>query len=247
VTRYATHANSRVRPLCYPTRMTRLARAIVPGLPHHVTQRGNRRQPTFFSSEDYLLYMALMGESCRRYRVDIWAYCLMPNHVHLIAVPLTLDGLRRAIGEAHRRYTLQINGQREWRGYLWQGRFSSFVMDDRYAIAAARYIELNPVRAQLVSRAEDYPWSSARAHLLGRDDALVTAAPLLARVPEWRTFLGAEVKTDDGKKFRRHETTGRPLGAEAFVSHVENLLGRVLRPRRPGPIAAGGTRLPVSP
>src|SRR6266550_2593947 len=149
-----------VRPLWYPTHMTRLARAIVPGLPHHVTQRGNRRQPTFFSSEDYLLYMALMAESCRRYRVDIWAYCLMPNHVHLIAVPSTSDSLRRAIGEAHRRYTLEINGLREWRGYLWQGRFSSFVMDDRYTIAAARYIELNPVRAQLVLRAEDYPWSS---------------------------------------------------------------------------------------
>src|SRR5439155_17620732 len=108
--------------------------------------------------------------------------CLMPNPVHLIAVPLTSDGLQRAIGEAHRRYTLEINVPRGWRGHLWQGRFSSFVMDDRYTLAAARYVELNPVRAQLVSRAEEYPWSSAQAHLLGRDDGLVCATPLLARV-----------------------------------------------------------------
>jgi putative transposase len=148
VRRYATHANRLCQTLCYPTDMTRLARAIVPGLPHHVN---------------------------------------------------------------------------------------------------ARYIELNPVRAKLVSRAEDYPWSSARAHLLGRDDALVTAASLLARVPEWRTFLGADAKTDDDGMFRRHETTGRPLGADAFISHGENLLGRVLRRRKPGPIAAGRAGVPLPP
>jgi len=222
--------------------MARLARAIVPGLPHHITQRGNRRQRTFFSNDDYLLYMALMAEWCRRYRVDVWAYCLMPNHVHLIAVPLTSDGLQRAIGEAHRRYTLEINVPRGWRGHLWQGRFSSFVMDDRYTLAAARYVELNPVRAQLVSRAEEYPWSSAQAHLLGRDDGLVCATPLLARVPDWRTFLGGDATPYDAGEFRRHETTGRPLGTDAFVSHVEGLLGRILRPRKPGPIAAGATR-----
>ena len=115
-------------------------------------------------------------------------------------------------------------------------------MDDRYTLAAARYVELNPVRAQLVSRAEEYPWSSARAHLLGRDDALATAAPLLERVPDWRTFLGGDATPYDAGEFRRHETTGRPLGTDAFVSHVEGLLGRILRPRKPGPIAAGATR-----
>src|ERR1700704_2438685 len=89
--------------------MPRLARAVVPDFPHHVTQRGNRRQQTFFCNDDYLLYMALIAEWCHRYRVEVWAYCLMPNHVHLIAVPTTPGGLRRAIGEAHRRYTLEVN------------------------------------------------------------------------------------------------------------------------------------------
>jgi putative transposase len=113
----------------------------------------------------------------------------MPNQTHLIAVPSSEEGLRRAIGEAHRRYTRRINFREEWRGNLWQGRFASFVMDKAYLLAAARYIELNPVRAKLANRAEDWRWSSARAHLLGRDDCLVKAAPLLAMIGDWQAFL----------------------------------------------------------
>ena len=133
--------------------MARLARLVIPGLPHHVTQRGNRRQQTFFNDGDYAAYLELMADWCREEGVEIWSYCLMPNHVHLIAVPKTEDGLRRAIGEAHRRYTRRINFREKWRGYLWQGRFASFIMDKPYLLAAARYVELNPVRAKLVDRA----------------------------------------------------------------------------------------------
>jgi len=215
--------------------MPRLARTVVPDFPHHVTQRGNRRQQTFFGDHDYLLYTALMAEWCHRCRVEIWAYCLMPNHAHLIAVPTTPDGLRRAIGEAHRRYTLEVNRREGWRGHLWQGRFASFVMDDRYTLAAARYVELNPVRAGLVARAGDYPWSSARAHLLGRDDALIAAAPLLARVDTWSAFLGQGAEEDVTDQLRKHESTGRPLGSDAFVDYLEGLLQRALRPLRSGP------------
>ena len=216
--------------------MPRLARAVVPGLPHHVTQRGNRRQKTFFQLDDYLLYMALMGEECQRFGVEILAYCLMPNHVHLIAVPSTEDALRRAVGEAHRRYTQKINQREGWRGYLWQGRFASFVMDERHTRAAARYIEMNPVRAGLVQRAGDYPWSSARAHLLGRDDALATVAPLLQGVSDWRAFLATAAQAEESDQIRAHETTGRPLGADGFIDQVEKALGRILRPRKPGPV-----------
>ena len=111
--------------------MARLARVVIPGMPHHVTQRGNRRQPTFFDDEDYAAYLELMADGCREEGVAIWAYCLMPNHVHLIGVPETEQSLRRAIGEAHRRYTRRINFRERWRGYLWQGRFASFVMDEQ--------------------------------------------------------------------------------------------------------------------
>jgi REP-associated tyrosine transposase len=215
-------------------RMPRIARAVVPGLPHHVTQRGNRRQLTFFCPDDYRLYISLMCEWCRRCGVQIWAYCLMPNHSHLIAVPPSADALRRAIGQAHNAYTRQVNRREGWTGHLWQGRFASFAMDERHVIAAARYIEFNPVRANLVHRPGDYPWSSARAHLTGRDDALVVAAPLLARVPDWSAFLGTRADADVAERVRKHASTGRPLGSDAFVEQVEKQLNRSLRKGTPG-------------
>jgi len=134
--------------------MARVARVVAPGLPHHVTQRGNRRMDAFFCEDDYAVYLALMAEWCARYEVVVWAYCLMPNHVHLVAVPETLEGLSRAIGEAHRRYTRHVNFREGWRGHLWQERFASFVMDQDHLLTAMRYIELNPVKAGLVDRPE---------------------------------------------------------------------------------------------
>lgn len=178
--------------------MARLARLVIPGLPHHVTQRGNRRQQTFFNDGDYKAYLELMADWCREEGVEIWVYCLMPNHVHLIAVPAREQSLRRAIGEAHRRYTRRINFREKWRGYLWQGRFASFVMDEPHLIAAARYVESNPVRAGLVSDAAEWPWSSARPHLKGRDDRLVRRpAPLLAMIPNWRAFLNSAMREEE--------------------------------------------------
>ncbi|MDI9446609.1 MAG: transposase [Planctomycetota bacterium] len=203
--------------------------------PHHVTQRGNRRQATFFCDEDYSAYLELMGQWCQEVGVAIWAYCLMPNHVHLIAVPKSADGLRRGIGEAHRRYTRRVNFREGWRGHLWQGRFASFVMDEPYLLAAARYIELNPVRAGLVVAPSDYRWSSARAHLKGKDDALVQVAPLLAMTGKWRQLLTSAVSEEQLRQFREHERTGRVLGDDAFQRRLEKKLGRVLRRQKPGP------------
>jgi putative transposase len=218
--------------------MARIARVIAPGVPHHVTQRGNRKQQTFFCDEDYHAYIALMAQWCTKYKVEIWAWCLMPNHVHLIAVPETAEGLARAVGEAHRRYTLRINGREDWRGHLWQERFASFPLDERHLLAAARYIEMNPVAAGLVKRPGDYPWSSARAHLWGEDDTLLKVAPLLGLVGDWQTFLvlSPEAELD---VLQRHERTGRPLGEEPFLIELEERLGRRLRPQRPGPKKQG--------
>jgi len=215
--------------------MARLARLVIPGLPHNVTQRGNRRQRTFFCDDDYSAYLELMSDWCREEGVEIWSYCLMPNHVHLIAVPSSADGLRRAVGEAHRRYTRRINFRKKWRGYLWQGRFASFVMDELYLVAAARYVELNPVRAKLVPHARAWRWSSARAHLKGRDDRLVKAAPLLAMVDDWKAFLKSAIREEELQDLREHGRTGRPLGSSMFLDCLEGLVGRVLRPQRPGP------------
>ena len=215
--------------------MARIARVIAAGIPHHVTQRGNRSMPTFFHDGDYRAYIALLAHWCRKCGVEIWAYCLMPNHVHLIAVPETDDGLRCGIGEAHRRYSRMINFRENWRGHLWQGRFASFPMDETYLLAAARYVEMNPVRSRLAPVAESWPWSSAQAHLTSRDDELVTVAPLLELAGDWRHFLagaGEEERTHD---IRKHERTGRPLGKESFIEHLETVLERTLKRGKPGP------------
>lgn len=218
--------------------MARLARVVVPGLPHHVTQRGNRRGPTFFEERDYRLYRDLLGAAASASGTAIWAYCLMPNHVHVIATPRDASGLRRTFADLHRRYTRAINARNGWTGHLWQARFGSVPMDEDHLAAALRYVSLNPVRAHLVERAEDWPWSSVRAHLSGRDDGLVTLAPVLARTGSFATFL--DQPYDEPAAFdalRRAETIGRPLGSDTWIRQIERDLARPLAPRKPGPKA----------
>ena len=215
--------------------MARIARVVGPGIPHHVTQRGNRRQETFLCAEDYQACIYLMREWCGYWKVEVWAYCLMPNHAHVIAVPATEEGFRRAIGGAHRRSTWRVNFGEGGRGHLWQGQFASFPLDERSLQAAARYIEQNPVRAGLAGTPWEYPWSSAAAHVTRRDDALITVAPLLALVGNWTDFLATGAPEDEVKELRRHERSGRPLGREPFVAAIEGRLGRTLRRGKPGP------------
>jgi putative transposase len=210
--------------------MPRLARLVVPGLPHHVTQRGNRRQQTFFGEGDYALYRHLLAEGCARAGTRIWAWCLMPNHVHLILVPSNEDGLRAAIGEAHRRYTRFVNGREGWRGHLWQERFASFPMDEEWLIACARYVELNPVRAGLVQRPEQWRWSSARSHLGRTEDGVAETAALLERVPNWRELLDGGLEEPLRKTIRGRERTGHALGSAAFLDRLAATLGRSVAP-----------------
>ncbi len=136
--------------------MARLARIVIPGLPHHLTQRGNRRGRTFFQEGDYAFYLDLLAESCVKAGAEVWAYCLMPNHVHIILVPSDEDGLRRTFADLHRRYTGFVNARARTTGHLWQGRYGSVAMDDAHLLTAVRYVSLNPVRARLVRRAKDW-------------------------------------------------------------------------------------------
>jgi putative transposase len=214
--------------------MPRTARVVVPGLPHHVIQRGNRRQPTFFGDDDYDAYRALMAEWCIGYGVQVWAYCLMPNHVHLLLVPPLENALAKAVAGAHRAYTVRVNQREGWSGFLWQGRFASYPLDEAHLALTARYIELNPVRAGIVKQPQDYAWSSARAHLSGEDDGLVQATALLDRHPDWASVLKQGLAEADLELLRKHERSGRPLGDEAFVAGLEERLGRKLRSGRPG-------------
>lgn len=172
--------------------MPRTARVVVPGLPHHVTQRGVRKQQVFFDPADYLLYLALLNSVCTRVGVAIWAYCLMPNHAHAIAVPQRRDGLAKAFGRTHQLYAVQINAQHGWQGHLWQERFGSTPIDtDEYLLTCARYVERNPVEAGICRRPEDWPWSSVHAHLANKPDGIVTLAPMRDLVTNWRDFLDA--------------------------------------------------------
>jgi len=208
---------------------------VVPNFPHHVTQRGNRRQQTFFSDEDYGEYLDLMATSCARCTTEVWAYCLMPNHVHLVMVPRQSDGLRCTVGETHRRYTRRVNFREGWRGHLWQERFHSFVMDERYLLGAVRYVESNPVRAGLCAQAADWPWSSARAHLRGEDDQLVRVAPMLDLVGDWADYLLDQSPDTLASDLHQHMRNGLPLGDDAFVDRLEQQLKRPLRPQKRGP------------
>lgn len=214
--------------------MARNPRLTVPGHPHHVTQRGNRCQPTFFSDHDYRLYMHYLSEACRLFGVDVWAYCLMPNHVHLVMVPSTEFALTKAVADTHERYTKAINHRFAWQGHLWQGRFFSVVMDELHLAAAVRYVELNPVRAGLTTSALDYPWSSARAHASGQNDGLVNVAPMISRVGDWQDYLGDEQEVSQIELLRLHTRTGRPLGNACFTSELETMIGRALAPKRRG-------------
>ncbi|HKA80414.1 MAG TPA: transposase [Xanthobacteraceae bacterium] len=214
--------------------MARLPRIIVPGLAHYVTQRGNRGQPIFFEQSDYGLYRDLVAEHCRRAAVDIWAYCLMPDHVHLVVVPTIGEGLARAIGEAHRKYSAFVNARARCSGHLFQARFASVVMDVDHALAAIGHVARNPVRTGLAARPEHWPWSSARAHLAGRDDGLVCVAPLIRRIGRFSDLLAAEPDPAAVARLKAAQTIGRPVGSDDFIALLEQQLGRSLRPQKPG-------------
>src|ERR1700726_753955 len=160
--------------------MARLARVVFPGHPHHVTQRGNGRARTFFGDDDYALYRDLLAENCRAAKVEVWAWCLMPDHVHLILVPSDPDGLRRALARVHRAYAGVIQARRKRTGHFWQGRVGAVAMDEAH------------LRAGLVERAQDWRWSSTRAHLRGKDDGLTALGPIRDRFPRFGDLLASE-------------------------------------------------------
>jgi putative transposase len=215
--------------------MARIPRVVVPGYPHHVTQRGNRRQQTFFCDDDYRYYIQLMSEAVATSDTEIWAYCLMPNHVHLVMVPGDEDGLRSVLGEAHRHYTRYINFREGWRGHLWQERFHSFVMDEQYLLATVRYVERNPVAARLCRHPSEWPWSSAAAHIMGKDDNLASVKPMLNRIDNWDAYLSTEQETQPTHEhIQQHTRTGRPLGDSEFIAKLERLTGKALARKKPG-------------
>ena len=212
--------------------MARIARVVLPGIAHHVTQRGVRSIDIFYKPEDREVYKDILHTQCKRFGVKIISYCLMTNHVHFILIPSTESSLARAVGETHRLYTREINFRLKTRGYLFQGRFFSTPLSDAHLIRAIKYVEQNPVRAKMVKEAWEYPYSSAKYYVLDEEDKLISAYEPLSYIEDWKEFLSSSI--DDIDDLRIKTRTGRPSGDESFYEFAEIISGRDLKPKKAG-------------
>lgn len=216
--------------------MARLARIILPHVPHHVTQRGNGRTQTFFDQADYRLYRDQLTHHCRQHGVGIWGWCLMPTHVHLILTPSDDDGLRAALSRVHRVYAGHIHAREHRTGHFWQGRFGCVAMDEAHLIAAMAYVVLNPVRAGLVTKAEDWPWSSIHGYQHpDQADGVINTRAVRPYLPAALRAIATGQESAEFAALRRAETIGRPVGNDDFLQRAEEQLGRTLRRGKPGP------------
>ncbi|MCG6552430.1 MAG: transposase [Candidatus Magnetominusculus sp. LBB02] len=218
----------------YTILMPRIARVNAVGFPHHITQRGNYRQPVFEDDDDYSVYMRWLDTYSKKFSLRIWAYCLMTNHVHFIAVPQQNDSMSKTLNTLHMRYSQFFNKRRGLTGHLWQGRFYSTVLDERHLYAGIRYVENNPVRAGIVHKAEDYRWSSTQDHLNMRTNSLLSEdCYVVDGVRDWLMYL-REGEESTNNNIRKNTRTGRPCGDEPFISQIELLMGRNLAARPHG-------------
>lgn len=216
--------------------MPRSSRIVIPGAPHHVVQRGNRRQPIFFSDADRSRYVDWLAEGCQRFGTTCLAWCLMDNHIHLILVPSTVDGLRGPIASASTRLSQRINLMQQTSGHLFQGRYASYAMDEAHLMVALRYVENNPVRAGMVDAAEQWGWSSAAAHVARRPDRLVTGNAFADAIPNWRAMLakGLEAAEEEEQVVEAALLSGRPRAAAAWLAAHASHFGDRLIPGKRG-------------
>lgn len=214
--------------------MARQARITLDYTPHHITQRGNRGEPVFFEKGDFQAYLDMLKEQCERFNVKIASYCLMPNQIHLLAIPEKGEMLSRAIGETHRRYTNMINKRNDWRGHLFQDRFFSYACDEQHAIRAVRFIERLPVISRIAPKPESYLWSTAKNRIKVIPDSFIYAPPQFNSIHNWEEFLNRSMDEAEMKLIQTHLQTGRPRGRDEFIDRVEKQLGRTVRPKKRG-------------
>ena len=222
--------------------MPRTARITAIGYLHHVTQRGNYRQRVFKTHKDYKQYLSWLKEYADKNSLDIWAYCLMPNHVHFICVPQMTDSLARTFNTLHMRYSQYINKKQGACGHLWQGRFYSCILDEKHLFAAVRYVENNPVRAGIAKTPEEYPWSSARGHIKQDEDIILCKKSFLYDdIKDWLLYLKSGEDTTSIDEIRKKTRMGRPYGEESFVTKLEKRLGiKITKGERGRPRKASG-------
>ena len=213
--------------------MPRSARVVIPDVAHHVTQRGNNRQDVFFRDEDRRVYLDILKKQSTRYGLKILGYCLMSNHVHLVATPAAPDSLAKAFGRTNFTYTQYVNEEHLLTGHLWQNRFFSCPLDTDHFWRALCYVERNPVRAGLVGEAWSYPWSSAAAHVGALDNYRLINIREWKRFSaglDWKAWLSREEDKRSLQSLRLYTSRGRPLGSDEFISRLEKTTGRQLRP-----------------
>ena len=212
--------------------MPRIARAVISRVPHHITQRGNRGEDVFFADADRMRYLELLSQYAPKHGLDILAYCLMSNHVHLVATPQRDDSLATTLKPVHLRYAQHVNWSQKLTGRLWQGRFFSCPLDKAHFWSAVRYVERNPVRAGIVRRAENYLWSSAATHCGLRDHRFLSnRANWTDHIDDWSAWLRQKEEPVVVEELRRQTKTGRPAGSARFVARIEKALRRTLRPK----------------
>ena len=205
--------------------MPRIARLVVPGYPHHITQRGNYRQEVFKDDADRRRYLELIASYSKKFDFTILSYCLMNNHVHFVAIPKNEDSMARTFSIAHTRYSQYFNNKMKANGHLWQGRFYSCVLDDRHLVASAKYVERNPVRARIVKHPIEYTWSSAKEHTDKLYNGILDTSALFdyidIRQNKWKEFIDQNDATEEVSIIRKYTMTGRPLGDESFIKKLE--------------------------
>ena len=208
--------------------MSRARRIICPEIPHHVTQRGNRQQDIFLDDDDRRTYLRLLAWYAPREELSVTGYCLMSNHLHLLVTPRQAESLPRALRSVHTGYAQYVNSKYTWTGHVFASRYYSCALDDMHFWAALRYVEQNPVRAGMVTRAQDWPWSSAAAHCRKTRDALLDPTPMADWPPaKWRKWLRGD-DPDQDQALRIATRSGRPHGSKTFVKMIEQVLGKSL-------------------
>lgn len=214
--------------------MARIKRIVIPNVPHHVTQRGVRSMNIFFKDEDYVYYKDLLETQCKEHNVEIISYCLMNNHVHLIAIPKYKESLAKAIGETHRLYTRKINFELKVKGHLFQERFFSTPLDDEHLLNAIKYVEQNPVKAYMVKKPWDYKYTSCLKRLnLVEEDTLLSSHDSINRIENYKEFL--EEKNSKELIIKEKTRTGKPCGNEIFYNEIKNITGIDYSKKKPGP------------
>ena len=210
--------------------MPRIPRPVAVEYPHHITQRGNYQQKVFEEEEDYLCYLEWLYDYSRKYSLNIWAYCLMTNHVHFVTVPMEINSLAKTFNTLHMRYAQYFNKKKKLKGHLWQSRFYSCILDEKHVYASVRYVENNPVRAGIVGAPHEYKWSSAKSRIYKKHNPVLSNDCFLDKeIIDWSAYLMKSGDENLVVRIRESTKAGRPCGDEGFVTKMEGLMGRELK------------------